>query len=126
MQLGYVILYVGDVGQATRFYEQAFGLGVRFTHESGMYAEMETGATVLAFAHNDMLAMGTGLAAQTGDKNGFEIALTTDDVAQAVASAVQAGATLIAEPTHKPWGQTVAYVRDPFGALVEICTPMGS
>lgn len=25
----------------------------------------------------------------------------------------------------KPHGQTVAYVRDPDGFLIEICTPMG-
>jgi lactoylglutathione lyase len=28
-------------------------------------------------------------------------------------------------PTKKPWGQTVAYVRDLDGHLVELCTPMG-
>jgi hypothetical protein len=28
-------------------------------------------------------------------------------------------------PTVKPWGQTVSYVRDLDGFLVEICSPMG-
>ena len=49
MQLGYVILYVPDVTAAVSFYEAAFGLSPRFIHESGQYAEMETGATALAF-----------------------------------------------------------------------------
>ena len=125
MQLGYVILYVTDVAEAASFYERAFGLTLRFAHESGMYAELASGSTTLAFAHNDMLAMNTGLTAQAGEKNGFEIALTTDDVGAAFSKAVQAGARKVAEPKDKPWGQTVAYVRDPFGTLVEICTPMG-
>ncbi len=35
-------------------------------------------------------------------------------------AAVNAGATKIAGPKVKPWGQTVAYVRDLDGVLVEI------
>ncbi|MCA1731280.1 MAG: VOC family protein, partial [Actinobacteria bacterium] len=35
-------------------------------------------------------------------------------------SAMEAGATGVAEPKIKPWEQTVAYVRDPNGVLVEI------
>ena len=30
----------------------------------------------------------------------------------------------LSEPATKPWGQTVAYLRDNSGFLVEICTPM--
>ena len=37
-----------------------------------------------------------------------------------------AGAIVVAPPTTKPWGQTVAYVRDLEGMLVEICTPVES
>lgn len=41
------------------------------------------------------------------------------------ASAIEAGAlaVAIAEPVTKPWGQTVAYVRDLNGLLVELATP---
>ncbi|THB69459.1 MAG: VOC family protein [Desulfovibrio sp.] len=125
MQLRYVIVYVEDVPKATQFYENAFGFAVRFVHESNMYAEMDSGQTLLAFAHNDMLKMNTGLEAQGGVKTGFELALTTDDVHAALHKAVNAGAKELAAPAEKPWGQTVAYVQDPFGAIIEICTPMG-
>ena len=40
-------------------------------------------------------------------------------------AAIEAGATLAAEPRNKPWGQTVAYVRAPEGTLIELCTPVG-
>jgi len=30
----------------------------------------------------------------------------------------------VSEPETKPWGQTVAYVRDRNGFLVELCSPM--
>jgi uncharacterized glyoxalase superfamily protein PhnB len=55
---------------------------------------------------------------------GIEIGLVTDDVAAAVQRAVAAGATLLREPTAKPWGQMVAYVRAPDGTRVELCTPL--
>jgi hypothetical protein len=29
----------------------------------------------------------------------------------------------VSPPEKKPWGQTVSYVRDDDGVLVEICTP---
>jgi len=38
---------------------------------------------------------------------------------------VAAGATPMAAPVAKPWGQLVSYVRCPDGTLVELCTAMG-
>jgi uncharacterized glyoxalase superfamily protein PhnB len=40
------------------------------------------------------------------------------------ARSLSAGAVEVKRPTQKPWGQSVGYVRDPNGFLVEICTPM--
>jgi lactoylglutathione lyase len=36
---------------------------------------------------------------------------------------VEAGAAPVSEPATKPWGQDVAYVRDPDGVLIEIASP---
>jgi lactoylglutathione lyase len=55
---------------------------------------------------------------------GVEIALVVEDVPAAYARATAAGAAAVLEPVVKPWGQTVAYVRDGDGALVELCTAM--
>ena len=125
MKLNYVIIYVEDAVKATEFYKNAFGLKTRFIHESNMYAEMETGETVLAFAHNEMLKMNINIEAHKGMKNCFEIAFSTDDVKKAFETALQNGAKELKKPEQKPWGQTVAYVQDSFGTIIEICTPMG-
>jgi lactoylglutathione lyase len=125
MKLNYVIIYVDDVTKATLFYEAAFNITTKFIHESKMYAEMSTGETTLAFANDDMLEMNTGIEASKGPKNCFEIAFSTSNVKQAFEKALKNGATEVKKPETKPWGQTVAYVRDPFGTLIEICTPMG-
>ncbi len=50
MRLGYVIIYVKDIEETVKFYEKAFALKRRFIHDSGAYAEMDTGSTTLAFA----------------------------------------------------------------------------
>jgi uncharacterized glyoxalase superfamily protein PhnB len=49
---------------------------------------------------------------------------TTPDVPVLFKRAVNAGATTVSEPATKPWGQTVAYLRDNSGHLVELCTPL--
>ena len=125
IRFGYTICYVDDVRDALAFYEAALGLKTRFVNVEGemQYGELETGETVLAFASH---ALATASAGEECSHRpaAFEIAFVTDDVAAAVAQSVAAGATLVRGPTEKPWGQTVAYVRDPDGILVELCTPM--
>ena len=79
MKLYYVIIYVDDAVEATKFYEKVFGMKTKFIHESKMYAEMESGETTLAFANNEMLKINIGIDALKGTKNCFEIAFSTDD-----------------------------------------------
>ena len=128
--LGYVILYMNDVAASLAFYEKAFGLARRFFHDDNgkAYGELETGATRLAFASVTLATehLKQPVVAATTDKAplGVEIALTTPDVPTLFQRALKAGATAVSEPATKPWGQTVSYVRDNSGFLVELCTPM--
>lgn len=128
MKLGYVIIYVPNVAASVLFYERAFGLLPRFIHDSGQYAEMETGATALAFAAEDLVSsMIQGFARNSADgvAAGAEVGLVSEDVAASFRKAISAGAVPVVEPMQKPWGQTVSYVRDNNGFLVEICSKVG-
>ena len=129
MKFGYAIVYVSSVTEALSFYKDAFGFETRFLHESNQYGELETGATVLAFASHSMGEMNIGGQYQKADPNaaplGMELAFVADDVASAYAKAVAAGAIPVKPPMEKPWGQVVAYVRAKDGSLIEICSPMG-
>ena len=91
---------------------------------------MDTGATALAFATHDLgasnLPNGYIKASHSAEPLGMEIALVTENVAEAHAKALAAGAVSIKEPLMKPWRQTVSYVRCPDGTLVEICSPMAT
>jgi uncharacterized glyoxalase superfamily protein PhnB len=123
-KLGYVIVYGPDVEQALAFYQQAFGIERRFLHESGQYGELETGATALAFA--DEAATSTCHLFEPnrrgGKPAGAEVALVVPDVPAAFQRALTAGASPVLEPEKKPWGQTISYVRDLNGFLVELCS----
>lgn len=127
-QFAYTILYVKDVAQSISFYENAFGFSRKFISPGNEYGELDTGTTTLSFAVHSL--------AKSNLKNGYvesnsgarpfgiEIGFTTDNVAGVVQQAVEAGAIVEEMPQTKPWGQEVAYVRDPDGFLIEICTPM--
>jgi uncharacterized glyoxalase superfamily protein PhnB len=126
MRFGYAIAYVPDVETTIAFWERAFGLKRRMLLE-GEYGELDTGATRLGFAIESMANMhGFSIRPnKPGDTPaGFEIALVTDDVQAAFDRAVAAGAIPASRPEPKPWGQTVGYVRDINGILVELCSPM--
>lgn len=124
IRFSYTIFYVSDVAKAAQFYASVFELEIRFIHESGTYAEIDTQGVTLAFASEGL--------AETNLPGGFkknslkeqpqacEVAFTTDDPDALHKKAVKAGAIPLAPPQKKPWGQTVGYVRDPFGILIEI------
>ena len=128
MRFGYTILYVRDVTSSLKLYEAAFAQKRRFVHDSGQYAELETGATTLAFASRDLAASNLPpqfRPAQVGAPTpAFEVCFVTEDVRSAFERAVKAGAAAVSEPQTKPWGQDVAYVRDSDGNLIELASPM--
>lgn len=127
MKFGYTIIYVANVPETVAFYEAAFGVRRRFVHESDLYAEMETGETALAFAGNEAAEMnGIAVTPNTpkGVAAGWEICFVSDDVNEAYDTAIKNGCSPVSSPATKPWGQTVSYVRDLNGCLVEIASPV--
>jgi catechol 2,3-dioxygenase-like lactoylglutathione lyase family enzyme len=122
MTFRYVTVFVADVGRTLAFWEAAFGLRPAFVHESGHYAELATGETKLAFsAHplaREIVASDYTAGAADRPPLGFEIGLRIDDARAAYDRALTAGGQAHREPAQMPWGQTIAYVRDPDGTLV--------
>lgn len=123
--LRYTILYVENVAAALDFYEKAFGLERLFLHESGDYGELATGETKLAFSSKTLMnQLGKTPGTPEPKSPVFELAFETDDVAASLARAVAAGANKLQDAREEPWGQITSYVSDPFGYLVEICSPI--
>ena len=127
MRFGYTILYVSDVASSLDFYERALGQRRRFVHESGQYAELDTGETALAFAAHELASANLPGVYRPEERPSrrppFEVCFVTDNVQAAFDRAVEEGAAAVSPPQTKPWGQDVAYVRDPDGNLVELASP---
>ncbi|RWX00414.1 VOC family protein [Flavobacterium cerinum] len=126
VRFGYTILYVSDVEKSIEFYEKAFSFERKFISPENDYGEIISGETTISFASKEL--------ARTNLKEGFiesrltekpfaiELGFITDNVEQTAKQAENSGATIIESPKQKPWGQTVAYIRDIDGFLIELCT----
>lgn len=130
MQFRYCGLFVRDVRAAAAFYDKAFGFDLRYLHPSSGYAELETGATILAFVGEEFLedaGLLGGLPTRPNrpelDPIAAQVAFVTEDMARDWQRAVAAGAVVVKEPEAKPWGQTAGYLRDLDGFIVELCSP---
>ncbi len=130
MKFKWTILYVPDVLAAVAFYESAFGLTRKSVHESNQYAEMMTGETTLAFTADELAQSNFDLpyakSTSASAPAAMEIAFVVEDVQAAYDRAIAAGATKVLPSTEKPWGQTVAYVRDLNGVLVDLSTEVAA
>lgn len=122
---GYTILYVRNVEETIEFYQKAFGFVQKFITSEKDYAELETGSTTLAFASYSVAEFnGITIGSNSVDTPPppFEITFVCDDIENAWKQAVEAGSVMVKELVQKPWGQTVGYLRDTNGFLVEVCT----
>lgn len=129
IRFGYTIAYVPDVRATLDFFTRAFGFDQGFVSDDGGYGELQSGETTLAFASEAMgeahFKHGYLRHSMANPPFGTEIVMVTADVATTLDAALDAGAHLLESAQVMPWGQTVAYVRDPNGILIEICTPIG-
>lgn len=125
IKYGYTILYVKNVEETITFYAKAFGFTRKFITPEKDYGELVTGGTRLAFASHSVAEF-NGIAIERRDLKAlpspFEITFVAGDIESAWKQAVEAGAEIVKEPAQKPWGQTVGYLRDINGFLVEVCT----
>ena len=130
MKYSHTIVYVDDVPNTLEFYRRAFGFSTRFLHESNQYGELDTGGTSLAFASHALgemnLLEGYTKLSNLEPPAGVEVGFETDDVAAVFQRAIDRGATEIAAPVDKPWGQVVGWVRAPDGTLIAIGSPVAS
>ena len=126
--LGWVIIYVPDVLVALDFYERAFGLERGFVNGPADFGQLATGPTALSFANRARAEHELGGTYQSphlsADPFNVEICLVFTDPVEAFRRAVATGCVPVAAPQLKPHGQTTGFVRDLYGNLVEIASPL--
>ena len=128
IKYAYTILYVQDVAKTIEFYKNVFEFEQKMLTPENDYGEIKSGETTLAFANielgNSNLKDGFIQSSLKEKPFGFELAFTTSDVNKLMQVAISNGATILSDAVVKPWGQTVGYVRDINGFVIEICSPI--
>ena len=126
MKLDGVMIWVPDVPATVAFYQAAFGLELQLMDDTKQYAQLGTGQTTLAFA-DEAAAASTGVSVRphrpTVEAAAVQLAFVADDVRAAYQRAVDAGAVAEVPLVEKPWGQTLGYLRDNNGFLIEVSSP---
>jgi lactoylglutathione lyase len=124
LTMKYVILYVNDFNKTMKFYKEILGLTVKMQHDT--YVEFDTGATTLSINTRESVKEIIGLEMPTSDiaSQTFELGFVVDDVVATIEMLRSLDVPIYKEPVTKPWGQTVAYVTDPDGHYIEICSSM--
>lgn len=122
LSMRYIILYVNDFEKSMNFYNGILGLPIKMQQDT--YVEFETGSTILSINTRSSVSELTGLMVSNehSDAQTFEIGFVVEDVAAVIKELQDKGVKVMKEPVTKPWGQTVAYVADPDGHYIEICT----
>ena len=106
MHIGYVNIFVSDLGAAIEFYRDTLGLGLRMGDEAFGYASFEAGPVSFGIAKTDDADL---LGRHTG------VGFIVDDVDQAYEAMSAKGVEFEMPPTKQPWGGTLALFKDPDG-----------
>lgn len=117
-------LFVKDMAAMIRFYRDVLGFEIREGEDTSNVYLIKDDTLFLLYGRTDFEAMTSRKYEYIKGLNGhFEIALyvdTFEDVDEAYAKAIAAGAGAVLEPTTEPWGQRTCYISDPEGNLIEI------
>jgi len=122
------MLWVADVPATVRFYEDGLGAVLDHAHADGSYAEIRLGSMTLGLVDEAdarrHLPVPFRPHATNEAPGAFELYLEVADAEASAATAVIAGAVLLAPPSDKPWGSRVAYLRDPNGVVIELASAL--
>ena len=121
--LSHVRFLTTDVAADAAFYRDAVGLK-QVVDVPGVYAELDTGASRLAFYRADLMDEVLGTNAGSGT-DAVIVCLRVDNVDAEATRLKSRSVTMLREPhDQQAWYQRVAHFRDPAGRLVELWSPL--
>ncbi len=112
-------LRVSDLNAAIRFYEAAFGYGLR-SRRAGPHGSEIAFMAIAGEPGEIQLAQASGQEAVVVPDGLMHLAFRVTDLEEVVAGALQSGATLVSAPYGLPSGSRVAFVKDPNGYAIEL------
>lgn len=115
-----ITLFVDDLEAAKRFYQEVFGLPVKFEDENS--AVFEFGNTLINLlkttAAPELIEPAVVASPEAGSR--FQFTIGVDDVDATCAELATRGVELLNGPIDRPWGIRTASFRDPGGHICEI------
>jgi catechol 2,3-dioxygenase-like lactoylglutathione lyase family enzyme len=115
-----ITLFVEDLAEAKRFYEEVFGLPVFFEDESSAVFKFSGTLVNLLDAREgpDLVEPASVASPDAGVR--FQFTLGVEDVDAMCAELKSRGVELLNGPVDRPWGIRTASFRDPGGHIWEI------
>lgn len=115
-----ITLFVEDLAEARRFYEEVFGLSLVFEDDnSAVFRFGETVINLLDAREAPGLVEPAAVAARDAGVR-FQFTIAVDDVDAMCDELRQRGVDLLNGPMDRPWGIRTASFRDPGGHIWEI------
>ena len=115
-----ITLFVEDLGECRRFYEEVFDLPVAFEDDNSVVFNF--GNTIINLlmttAANELVEPAVVAAPDAGSRMQFTIGV--EDVDAMCAQLAERGVTLLNGPMDRPWGVRTASFGDPGGHIWEI------
>lgn len=119
-RIGAITLFVDDLAAASRFYQDTFGLPVKFADEDSAVFDFGNSLVNLlkTTAAAELIEPATVAPREAGSR--LQLTIDVDDVDATCAELGRRGVTLLNGPMDRPWGVRTASFRDPGGHIWEI------
>ncbi|MFC4783206.1 VOC family protein [Nocardioides sp. MAHUQ-72] len=115
-----ISLFVADVPEAKRFYQDVFGVPVVFEDEVSVALRFDNLVVNLLHdtAASELVEPAPVAAPDAGSR--FQLSIWVPDVDAVCADLRERGVTLLVGPVDRPWGMRVATFTDPAGHSWEV------
>ena len=122
------ILFVDDLPEAVRFYDEAFGWEKKA--DFPIYVSYDTGRGLgISLYDREACAMNLGRTptlTPRGEISGTELYIQCADLEDAIQKVESAGGRLVSPLRERNWGDEVAYYADPAGNVLALARPLRS
>jgi catechol 2,3-dioxygenase-like lactoylglutathione lyase family enzyme len=117
-----ITLFVEDLDEANRFYQEVFGLPVVYEDANSAVFQFASTLVNLLKVEEAPGLVGPADVAAPGAGVRFQFTLGVDDVDATCEELARRGVELLNGPVDRPWGIRTASFRDPGGHIWEIAT----